>query len=473
MRRLALIGLDCVDPALLEELLPCLPTLSELAAGGTLSRLRSVDPPITIPAWMCMMTGKDPGELGVYGFRNRADRSYTGLRVASSASFSAPAIWDTLGEKGLCSVLIGVPGTYPARPVNGLLVSDFLSPGMDSDFAYPASLRERVRSLVGEYPFDVRDFRKKGKGQVLEEACTMTRKRVELARALLADEKWDLFAMVEIAPDRVHHALWADHDPLHPRHNPRGPFRDALRAYYQLLDKELASLLSDLPSGTQVLIVSDHGAQPLRGGIALNEWLLRKGYLALKEEPAPGARIEELIKQGKVDWPRTLAWGEGGYYGRVFLNVAGREPEGAIPAERYEAVREEIAAGLEAIPDADGRPIGTRVLRPEDLYREVTGIPPDLLVYFGDLSYRSIGSLGHGAVQTRGNDTGADEANHAPYGIFLAHPAVEGTRDRSLLEMRGLVLRHFGLGEAGPLPAYSPDEEKAVEEHLRSLGYVD
>ena len=449
MRRLALIGLDCVDPALLQGLLPDLPTLSELVAGGTFSRLRSVDPPITIPAWMCMMTGKDPGELGVYGFRNRADRSYTALRVASSASFSAPAIWDSLGEKGLRSILIGVPGTYPARPIHGLLVSDFLAPGMDSDFAYPASLRDRVRSLVDEYRFDVRDFRKKGKEQVLEEACTMTRKRVELARALLADEKWDLFAMVEIAPDRVHHALWADHDPAHPRHDPRGPFRDGLRTYYQLLDKELASLLSDLPGGTQVLVVSDHGAQPLRGGIALNEWLLRKGYLALKEEPLTGARMEDLIKREKVDWPRTLAWGEGGYYGRVFLNVVGREPQGAIPPERYKALRQEIARGLEGIPDDEGRAIGTRVLLPEDLYREVNGIPPDLLVYFGDLSYRSIGSLGHAAVQTQGNDTGADEANHAPYGIFLAHPGVEGTGDRSLLDVKGYVLRHFDLKEEG------------------------
>ena len=45
--------------------------------------------------------------------------------------------------------------------------------------------------------------------------------------------------------------------------------------------------------------------------------------------------------------------------------------------------------------DAVGTPIGTRVHRPEDLWRERHGIPPDLVVYFGDLAWRSNGTLGH------------------------------------------------------------------------------
>jgi predicted AlkP superfamily phosphohydrolase/phosphomutase len=444
VRKLALIGLDCADPVLLAELLPGLPTLRELAASGSFARLRSVDPPITIPAWMCMMTGKDPGELGVYGFRNRKDTSYAGLGVASSASFSAPAVWDLLGERGLRSILIGVPGTYPPKPVKGLLVSCFLTPNAQVDFTYPAALREKVAAFAGEYLFDAREFRTEDKARLVEEVVAMTKRRFALVRGLVSTEPWDFLATVEIGLDRMHHALFAHHDPRHPRHDPASHFRDALREYYQLLDQEIAALLSDLPSRTRVLVVSDHGVQRLEGGIALNDWLIRAGYLALKADSLePGTRLGDLVREGLVDWSRTSAWGEGGYYGRIFLNVAGREPEGVVPPSQVDEVRTKLAHEIEAIPDEEGRPLGTRVLRPEELYREVRGIAPDLLVYFGDLRFRSIGTLGWGRIHLRENDTGPDDANHAPYGIFIDYPSEKKGGDRSILEVKDLILAHF------------------------------
>ncbi|HID08969.1 TPA: phosphodiesterase, partial [Candidatus Micrarchaeota archaeon] len=108
--RVLVIGLDCLDPDLVERFLPQLPVLRRLIREGEFRRLRSVDPPITVPAWMCAFTGRDPGELGVYGFRNRVDHSYGGLRIATSAAFRAPAVWDELGRMGLRSVVVGVPG---------------------------------------------------------------------------------------------------------------------------------------------------------------------------------------------------------------------------------------------------------------------------------------------------------------------------------------------------------------------------
>jgi predicted AlkP superfamily phosphohydrolase/phosphomutase len=155
------------------------------------------------------------------------------------------------------------------------------------------------------------------------------------------------------------------------------------------------------------------------GGICINEWLLEKGYLHLKQNPEPGkiSRFEDL----EVDWSRTIAWGNGGYYGRVFFNVKGREPQGIIPEAEYEEVRRRLAAELTAVPDPHGRDIGTKVYFPEEIYREVNGIAPDLIVYFGDLFWRSVGSLGHGDIYTFENDTGPDDCNHAQNGIFILH----------------------------------------------------
>jgi len=440
--RVLILGLDCLDPGLVEAFLDDLPVLQELIKRGEFRRLRSVDPPITVPAWMCAFTGKDPGELGVYGFRNRADHSYEGFRITTSAAFRAPAIWDELGRMGLRSIVVGVPGTYPPKPVKGLLVSGFLTPSTETTYTFPPSLKRRIREIVGEYIIDVREFRTEDKARVIQEVHRMTERRFDFMATLLVEEEWDFAVVVEMGPDRIHHALWAHHDPTHPKHDPQSPYRDAIRDYYRYLDTRIGKLLEAVPSGTQIVVMSDHGIQPMYGGIAVNEWLIREGYLALKEYPTEPVPIRELIERELVDWSRTVAWGEGGYYGRIFLNVQGREPQGTVSPDEYDAVRRELARKLGALTDEEGKPLGTRALFPEEIYREVSGIPPDLIVYFGDLRWRSIGTVGRGVIHWHENDTGPDDANHAPHGVFIASPALAG-RDLSLPEVHGLILGCF------------------------------
>jgi predicted AlkP superfamily phosphohydrolase/phosphomutase len=216
------------------------------------------------------------------------------------------------------------------------------------------------------------------------------------------------------------------------------------------VDREIGELLRFANNDTAVLVVSDHGAKRMDGGICINEWLLANGYLALTENPARGTPFSKL----KIDWPRTKAWGDGGYYARVFLNVAGREPNGTIAPADYEKVRDELSAGLKSIPDENGREIGTEVFRPQELYKEVRGVPPDLIVYFGALFWRSVGSVGDGKLHTFENDTGPDGANHAENGIFLFRPAGSGMPGGSrvkglrIIDVAPTILRLFGL----PIP---------------------
>ncbi|MFB6272544.1 MAG: phosphodiesterase, partial [Salinibacter sp.] len=145
------------------------------------------------------------------------------------------------------------------------------------------------------------------------------------------------------------------------------------------------------------------------------------------------------------------AWGEGGYYGRIFLNVAGREPEGKVERADYDSVRDELIDKLEALGDEDGKPIGTRVYKPDDLYARVENIPPDLIAIFGDLHWRSVGTVGWGAVHVHENDTGPDDANHAQHGMLVAHnvPGLSGELDdRHLTQIAATILD--GLGERVP-----------------------
>jgi predicted AlkP superfamily phosphohydrolase/phosphomutase len=174
-------------------------------------------------------------------------------------------------------------------------------------------------------------------------------------------------------------------------------------------------LLEALPEDCVTIVMSDHGARPMIGGVTFNDWLVRQGYLAMSEElaaPTP-------IAKAPIDWSRTVAWGDGGYYGRLFLNVKGREPEGTIEPGDYERTRDELVQALETMPGPDGTPLGTTVFKPQDVYPEVRGVAPDLIVYFGDLEWRSVGTVGSRDVFTYENDTGPDGANHDRNGVFI------------------------------------------------------
>lgn len=487
--KILVAGLDCAAPELL--LGEDLPNIRRLMAGGVYGPLESVVPPITVPAWMCMSTSKDPGSLGVYGFRNRVDNSYEGMRTADARSFRSVTMWDQVAMQGGRSVVVAVPPSYPPKRINGVSVGCFLTPDSStSDYTFPSSVAQRIHDWVGDYPVDVKGFRTDDKDRLLGDILEMTRKHFEVVRRLIVEEAWDYFHFVEIGLDRMHHGFWKHHDPEHVRHDPQSPYRDVVREYYRLLDHEIGTVLALLDEDTLVLVVSDHGARALDGGFCVNEWLVEEGYLALRSRPTKVTPFEAL----DVDWDRTRAWSSGGYYARVFLNVRGREPAGAIAAEDYDAVRDELAARLAATVDPEGHPLGTRVFKPEEIYARVEGVAPDLLVHFGDLAWRAIGGVGYGRVHVQENDTGPDDCNHAQFGAFVLAGAgvpelgaLQGVKlldiAPTLLEcggydvpagMQGVsLLSRSGVQATGGAGDTSLDDGDArVRERLRGLGYL-
>ena len=479
-----LIGLDCAAPQLVfDRWLDRLPAIRSLTEKSAFGILRSCDPPITVPAWSVMMSSHDPGALGIYGFRNRKDRSYDQLGIADSRAVRVPRVWDVLSEAGRDVIVLGVPGTYPPPRVNGALVSCFLTPDpKTSTYTHPPELKDEIERTVGEYQVDVRDFRTDDKERLLDQVTEMTNTRFRLAEHLLDTRPWDFFAMVEMGTDRMHHGFWRYMDREHRLYEPGNQFENAIRDYYVLVDQLIGRLLTRADDDTAVLVVSDHGAKRMDGAICINEWLRREGYLTLTREPDEAERLTPDL----IDWERTKAWGDGGYYARLFLNVEGREPKGVIPSAEYEQVRDELIRGLETLGDEDGRPIGTRVYRPQDLYAEANGIPPDLLVYFGDLNWRSAGTVGGGAVHLRENDTGPDDANHAHEGMYILRAdGVAGGRaeERRIQDVAPTILELLGvpppagmkgssIAGAGADGGYSQEEEELVAQRLEDLGYL-
>jgi predicted AlkP superfamily phosphohydrolase/phosphomutase len=443
--RVMVIGLDCAAPELVfERYRDAMPQVSALMNNGTWGPLRSSAPPITVPAWTCMVSGRDAGELGLYGFRNRV-RGTTELRLASGDDVRVKRVWDWLGEHGYSVAPLFVPLTSPPRPVLGQMVSGFMHPGGDAPWCFPSSLQAELEQRFGAYLSDVDEFRSDDLERIYRDILAMTEQHFEIARWVWEQKKPSFMMMVEIGVDRFHHAFWRHIDPEHPRHEPGNAYASLGREFYGHLDAHIGRLCADLDDDTSVMVVSDHGARAMHGGVCLNEWLIERGYLSLRTTPTE----PRPLRSEDIDWEHTSAWAEGGYYARVFFNLAGREPRGIVQASEMRALEQRLCRELAELRDEDGAPIPTEICVPRDYYRETRGFPPDLMVYFDALRLRAIGSVGAGQITVTENDTGPDTCNHAWDGVFIMAGGPTPPRGRiegaEIYDLTPTILSHFGI----------------------------
>ena len=445
-KKIFVIGLDCAPPKLLfEDFKEHLPHLRMMMEEGTYTKMHTIHPPITIPAWMSMCSGKDAGVLGVYGFRERINHSYTEFNIASSLAFSRiPKIWDILAKYKKRSIVVGVPPTYPPYPINGCMVSGFICPDTNRDFTYPSDLKNEIEKLVGKYPFDI-VFRTEKRDELIKNVYQMTEKRFTAIEYLIKNKVWDFFMFVEIGVDRVQHAFWKYYDSSHHLYQPNHKYRNVIFNYYKLIDERIGRILSLLDKNTVVFVVSDHGAKAMKGSFCLNEWLIEKGYLVLNKYPDRIEPFENL----DVNWQKTMVWGWGGYDGRIFINRKGWESDGIVNDYEYEGLRNRLIKELEQEKDKFGIRWNTRVYKPQQLYKILNGKPCDLVAYFDDLAYRSAGTVGHRKIFLDENDTGPDDAMHDWEGVFVMYdPKRKGGGKQStmsILDFMPFVLKIMGI----------------------------
>src|SRR3984957_1621380 len=486
--KICVLGLDCAAPEVIfnDERLVNIRRLMDLGLYGT---LQSVVPPLTGPAWMCMCPSQDPGSLGAYGFRNRSDYSYDKLGFVNSASIKNFAIWDQLAREGKKSIIMGVPPNFPPRKVNGISVGCFLTPdSVKDEFTYPASIKTEIQQLVGDYPVDVKDFRTDRKDWLRDEIFAMSRKQWQVVRHLMTNHEWDYFHFVDIGLDRVHNGFWNYFDKNHVQYEAGNPYENVIPDYYLWLDEQIGSVMELLDGETILLVVSDHGAQRLDGGFAVNQWLIEQGLLVLNETPKEITPFSKL----NVDWSKTKAWSEGGYYARVFFNVAGREPQGTVPAADYAAFQNEMKPKFEALLDDKGQPMNSLVFNPKEIYQNVRNVAPDPIAPLGGLFWRSIGSVRHPGFYVQENDTGPDGCNHAQYGMFLlAAPNCPLAGEHSgaklldiaptLLDLAGYDIPESmqgrslvaGMEKKAPDQGFGDaDSEQLIHDRLAGLGYI-
>ena len=181
--------------------------------------------------------------------------------------------------------------------------------------------------------FDCTDFRTEDKDDLLRQIYEMTDRRFALANHLLETQPWDFFVMVEMGVDRIYHGFWKAMDPRTGSTFPETRYESAIKDYHRHVDRLLAKVIEHADDETVILVVSDHGGKRMEGGIRINEWLRREGLLATLREPTEVTTLDTV----GVDWPRTTAWGEGGYYSRHLPERARTRARGHRPGRGLRA----------------------------------------------------------------------------------------------------------------------------------------
>lgn len=366
VRCVAVIGLDGTPHSFIEKEMAAgnLPHLKQLTERGRFVPLASEIPTISSVAWASFMTGRNPGEHGIFGFTDRQPGTYD-LYFPNYAHLKAEPFWDRLSREGKRCCVLNVPSTYPARALNGVLVSGFVAPSLERA-TYPAEALDWLKR--SGYRIDVDASKGRQSLELLFEDLHVTlEKRREAMLHFWRQEQWDFFMCVFTGTDRLHHFVWRQYDEGDPVYHP-----EFLR-YYRRLDEIVGEFVDLLPSEVRLMMLSDHGFCSLKRQVYINHLLHREGLLAFRsEEPKTIADIDPAGTRAYCMDP-----------GRLYVNLAGREPGGIVAAgEEYEQLLVRLTEMMTGLVDPDdGSTIVEAVSRGTDLYSgESTGRGPDLVV---------------------------------------------------------------------------------------------
>src|SRR5438270_5145636 len=292
--RSVIIGVDGLTFRILHPLLERgdLPNFRKLSQEGCESTLQSKYPPLTPPAWTSLSTGLKPARHGGYDFwmyEHQEHGSARNARVQTKRK-GGKAIWNILSEYGKQVLVINVPVTYPPEPVNGIMVSGYMTPSSNLDFTYPARFKEELYRVVPDYEIDLdlhSFWRKADAMQLLIDATLrMTERRIKLMIHLLKEKPWDFCYVAFVGPDRLQHSMWSEITALETR----------ATEYFRLLDHSLGLILDELGPDDCLFIVSDHGFQGATTTFAINEYLYSKKLLSLSSsnQRSRGNRYADL-----------------------------------------------------------------------------------------------------------------------------------------------------------------------------------
>jgi len=460
--RVVLLGLDGCTFRLIKPWAEegHLPNFARLFSESAWGKLTSTIPPTTPPAWAACLTGKNPGQHGIFDFRE-SPLKFPDRPLINLSSMQGRKLWHLYNAAGKKAAIVNVPITYPPEPLDGLMISGMMTPSDDSDYAYPADLKAEIKRAIGDYivNIDIPKYDVELEGDALrflDDVEHSFRKRKEAFFYLLEKKEWHFFMIVFIIMDRIQHLFWKYLDPECELYN--SPLAKKLRPRiirsFGMVDQMLGELKARL-GDTPLVIMSDHGFGSTRQWFNVNTWLARSGYLKIRSEALTRMRVfnffmnlndSPLVKtlvprslqsaiRGRVrgtrstfksdleavlDYSGTRAFFASIPSQGIFINVK-RDGAGIVePGSEYDNLRDEIRDRLLELRELKtGDRVVDRIYFREELYSgDQTRFAPDIL--FVARNYSCLGRQLLGPTSVFQSSTHTPNGFHRMDGIFLA-----------------------------------------------------
>jgi len=427
MKRALVIGLDGVPAGLLKKLIDrgLMPQTGSLLQGAAFFTIPSTIPPLSSVAWTTVLTGTNPGEHGIFGFVELDPLTYR-YKVNALYDVKAPLLWDMLGSAGKRCAFLNVPATYPAPPVNGILVSGFVAPELERA-VWPRALSGKLRKWGYRVDVDAKLAHQEPEA-FLRHLNTCLERRRPLIRYVLESEAWDFAMVVFTETDRLLHFFYdAVEDPAH-------RFHSTANSFFETLDEAIAETEKSFGRYDLLVMLSDHGFGRLRFEVYTNMVLEELGFAGFAD-PSSGD-LTSLEPQS-----RAFALDPA----RIYVHLEGRFARGSV--KEADRVVNELAKELSAF-SIEGRRAVRRVFRRSELYRggQVQAAPD--LVVLGSPGLDWKGRVGTGKLCAQTVFTGY----HTQPDAFLAVTPPPDTgllQEPDLTSVVPLVLSALGVDPPG------------------------
>jgi predicted AlkP superfamily phosphohydrolase/phosphomutase len=462
-----LIGLDGATFTVLDSLMADghMPFLKSFLERGVRSELMSTPHPLTPPAWTTLMTGRNPGNHGIYDFlRGEVGPGGAFFTLHDFRDVQCETLWTMVSRQGGRVTALNFPMTAPPPAVAGSIVPGLLSWRHLRRNVYPSELYGAIKALPGFNPRELSwDFENETAIQNMaeEELEPWVRFHIvrekhwfNILRHLMETDRCDLTAVMFDGVDKLQHGCWRFLDPAFWPAQPNAfeqRLRDLCLEYFRQMDEFIGDIVRLGGPDANVFIASDHGFGPSTRTFRVNKWLEQQGYLKWHPQATADGKGRERSNSHFVhlDWDRTTACARSAATNGIHIRVQQGPGDAGIPPEAYESFRDRLIEQLRDVRDPEnGRPLLKDVLKREDVFPGTQmAKAPDLTLVPFDHGFISVLDA-EPIIAIRPIVKGT----HYPAGILLANgPAIrrgEQLERQSILDVAPTLLHSLGL----PIP---------------------